>query len=418
MDIKKANPILRKKIMYYINNHIPENEFIDYKQEWEHQNSELIKDIFSFVNTIHNKDCYLIIGVTDKGNKIIDVNHDSNRKDQKDIIDMLAHLPIAGGYVPPIKVNTININKKQIDIITIKNTNMVPVYLTESHHFNHEKRSMMPGLIYSRIGDRNTGFNQTTNFHRTKMLWRKHFGIDLPIKKRYLIKLKDIKHWHYYDELLPGAKPCFMYDLDPNYKIELYDDNIQRVNVTPLSVNMYVRPSISWIGLNLEYNHNTIDTNIGWYLDGCRSLTVVPKLTFINYKLTNDMIIYYFIKTKLSYWLNKLVFNVYTKWYFKNELKDNIPIINSYRNKINQITINFTSIKEKDLFFNWIKHNHIKNKINKEIKLHLNRTTLESINGSFKQDNIRINSIHSLKQIIFQYLSAKIYKRYFNNWKS
>lgn len=51
----------------------PEDEYHDFKAQWYEQytKSELIKDIFSFVNTSHHKDCYLIIGVNDISMKLL-----------------------------------------------------------------------------------------------------------------------------------------------------------------------------------------------------------------------------------------------------------------------------------------------------------------------------------------------------------
>ena len=37
-----------------------EDEFHDFKQQWHKDNSELVRDILNFVNTVHHKDCYII----------------------------------------------------------------------------------------------------------------------------------------------------------------------------------------------------------------------------------------------------------------------------------------------------------------------------------------------------------------------
>jgi predicted HTH transcriptional regulator len=59
-----------------------EGDYWDYKQEWHSDNERLLLDILCFANTVHKKDCYLIIGVADNGD-IIGLNKNSpNRKNQ------------------------------------------------------------------------------------------------------------------------------------------------------------------------------------------------------------------------------------------------------------------------------------------------------------------------------------------------
>ena len=62
MDIEELKSWLSK----------PEDDHHDFKEHWYHkgQKPELVKDIFSFVNTAHHEDCLLIIGVNDQHKKI------------------------------------------------------------------------------------------------------------------------------------------------------------------------------------------------------------------------------------------------------------------------------------------------------------------------------------------------------------
>ncbi|MRB55765.1 ATP-binding protein, partial [Bacillus thuringiensis] len=50
-----------------------EGEFWDFKQEWHRDNERLLHDILCFANTVHEKDCYIIIGVSDNGD-IVGIN--------------------------------------------------------------------------------------------------------------------------------------------------------------------------------------------------------------------------------------------------------------------------------------------------------------------------------------------------------
>ena len=56
---------LEELIKYLLTQH-RETDFWDVKQEWHEHVEDLIKDIICFANTVHNEDCYLIIGITDE----------------------------------------------------------------------------------------------------------------------------------------------------------------------------------------------------------------------------------------------------------------------------------------------------------------------------------------------------------------
>ncbi|TLQ41481.1 ATP-binding protein [Ruoffia tabacinasalis] len=101
-----------------------EDEFHDFKQEWykPSEQSEFIKDIFSFVNTSHHQDCYIIIGVDDNQNIIGLDENDENRRTQQQLIDWVRTWPTANYMLPPIEINSLTIDSKLIDVITIKDT--------------------------------------------------------------------------------------------------------------------------------------------------------------------------------------------------------------------------------------------------------------------------------------------------------
>ena len=63
-----------------------ETEQCDFKQEWHQKAEDLIKDIVCFANTVHDKDCYLVFGISDDY-KIVGMT--KPRRKQADIIDTL-----------------------------------------------------------------------------------------------------------------------------------------------------------------------------------------------------------------------------------------------------------------------------------------------------------------------------------------
>ncbi|MEM5592817.1 ATP-binding protein [Niallia circulans] len=56
-----------------------EGDYWDYKQEWHKHNEKLIHDILCLANTTHDRDCYLIIGVSDSG-EIVGLENSKNKQ--------------------------------------------------------------------------------------------------------------------------------------------------------------------------------------------------------------------------------------------------------------------------------------------------------------------------------------------------
>ena len=70
--------------------------------------------------TIDMKDGYIIFGIEDKTYNIIGVGDDSNRKNTENIIGFLSSQIWSGEEVPNISVTTVEVDGKEIDILTIK----------------------------------------------------------------------------------------------------------------------------------------------------------------------------------------------------------------------------------------------------------------------------------------------------------
>ena len=55
---------LRKHISYFVMER-SKTAHLDFKQEWHEKMEDLIKDIICFANTVHDKDCFLVFGISD-----------------------------------------------------------------------------------------------------------------------------------------------------------------------------------------------------------------------------------------------------------------------------------------------------------------------------------------------------------------
>lgn len=144
-----------------------EGDCWDYKQEWHEDNEKLIHDILCFSNTVHNEDCYLIFGVADSGEIIGLTATSPNRKNQAQVLDLLSNTSFAGDCVPKISLQTIKVDDKDIDVLTVHNSFDVPFYLKSKAKRFH---ILIDGYVYSRIEDRNTPINQNSSIHQIELL--------------------------------------------------------------------------------------------------------------------------------------------------------------------------------------------------------------------------------------------------------
>ena len=174
-----------------------EADYWDVKQEWHEKMEDLIKDIICFANTVHDRDCFLIIGVNDDL-KVCGMKKD--RKKQTDILDTLSKLQFAGDVQPDIELKTVSLpsdiepdNMVEVDILIIYNTYLTPIYLKKMYG------KMVQGCIYSRIGDKNTENNGNSNIRQIEMLWKKRFGLTKSPYEYIIDHLADKSEWHEYD---------------------------------------------------------------------------------------------------------------------------------------------------------------------------------------------------------------------------
>lgn len=199
-----------------------ETDFWDVKQEWHEHVEDLIKDIICFANTVHNEDCCLIIGITDEL-KIRGIGAEDMRRKQSDILDTLSALPFAGDNIPKIEIKTISMLSDfeqdklvDIDVLIVFNSYSTPYYLKRVK--KDYERVMLPGCIYSRVGDRNTPNKGNADIVLIEMLWRKRFGLTKPSLEFIMDSLSRKLEWNEYN----GS----WYNIyKPEYVLKIRDDD-------------------------------------------------------------------------------------------------------------------------------------------------------------------------------------------------
>lgn len=158
---------IHRKIEILINKGY-EGEYWDYKLEWHEKMSDLIKDIICFANTAHDENCYFIFGVNDAG-EIIGMNKE--RRKQADILEAMEDMWFAGDNRPEILVETVNFYGVELDVLTVYNTELTPIYLKKNYG------EMFAGCIYMRTGDKNTPNKGMADIRNVEKLWKKRFGL-------------------------------------------------------------------------------------------------------------------------------------------------------------------------------------------------------------------------------------------------
>lgn len=346
--------INREMIIKLINT--PEDESHDFKQEWyqKEQKAEMVRDIFSFVNTVHNETCYLILGVSDQ-QTIVGVEKDPNRKNQQNMIDFISHLPIANDAIPKVYVQSIELEGHEVDIIVIPNTNNVPVYLSSKYPSRiKEGRCITPGQIFSRIGDVNTPVNEITNFYQVQSLWRKQFHLDVSIQEQYKYVLKDTDNWSYTEQ---EENMGFIYNLNPDFFISIENDNLDRNKVEALSIDQ-IKVRMGWNQLKLKYRNLTINSMLMVSIDEARYHTTVPDYAFIENIISNrpflSLSYYRMLEDSFEYLVNHMINSApksFTSYgsYSSEKVKNNIVIYTSKKEEAevhNKLLDRYTNLSE------------------------------------------------------------------------
>lgn len=235
------------------------------KKEANEEFQELIKDIICFSNVAHYRDCYLIFGVTDDF-EIVGIE-ESNRLEQSRIEDVFSSMSFANSVRPEIDIDSIVLDEKEIQVLTIYNTELTPIYLEEPYG------KMMQGCIYSRHGDKNTPNNGNSTPAEIEKLWRKRFKLLKPSLEFVFENLNNQDEWKETDG-------NFYNSFRPAYNIQIEDDDDRRgPEFYHFSVS---NPKYSYENLYINYNNTKLDSYLLTWLDSARLRIPVPEWGFVR----------------------------------------------------------------------------------------------------------------------------------------
>lgn len=171
-----------------------EGTYWDFKREWHKNKANLIRDILSLANAVdHKGERYLIFGIQDENFNIIDQKGQMGRRMQVELLDLFANIPFLGGYAPSLSIEIITIDKKEIDVIIIEDQPFKPFCLKKL--FRDGKEYIYPGTVYSRIGDKNSAKDSSSDLYQIERMWRERFGLDKTPLERFQLYLLQCDEW-------------------------------------------------------------------------------------------------------------------------------------------------------------------------------------------------------------------------------
>lgn len=322
-----------------------------------HKEDKLI-DIICMANNIDGRDAYLIYGANDDGIVTGIENTTYTRYTTKSVTEFLRSKPFAGGYVPKVSVQIVEIENHELDVLIIHSTRNTPYFLANNFSQSHDrKKHLIAGAIYTRVNDINTPRNQTASYEHTEYLWRRRFGMDMTPSEKFLYFLENTQNWsetkwdidkHSYCKKSPEYQ---LYALESNDGYEtlayFYDD--ERMLYAPLE---------------LRYLTTTLYETELWYMDMGRCLIPKPEK---KYMIEQGLFYYYIELESLSGKLlplfaygkkqcnNRsgqqmpvLIFETEeTRLSFEKWVKENIELKNSYSEEMKKSAI-FQHIKDKE----------------------------------------------------------------------
>lgn len=329
-----------------------ETEQCDFKQEWHEKTEDLIKDIICFANTVHDKDCYLVFGISDDYQI---VGMAKPRRKQADIIDTLNNLHFAGDIVPKIELRTIFLIEKEIDVLIIKNTDFTPIYLKKPYG------RMKSGCIYTRIADKNTPNDSNAEYHEIEMLWKKRLGLTKSPLEFIYDSMDNKLNWKEYEE-------DWYHIYKPEYVIHTYwddeEDTDHRRRDEFYSYSQ-VNEATSFMLLDIIANRTVLEGYQIVCLDSGRLTIPVPEWGFIKQGYHSyDKISYkYYSKGTKRYTLLKFMYdpdNGEERYAYSN-LMDVVLIFDSENERLafeDFITYNYEEFKDR--LTKSDRYNHIK----------------------------------------------------------
>lgn len=255
----------------------------------------------------HERDCYLIFGISDNY-EVVGVS--DNRYKLANINDTLSTLYFANIEMPIIELNTVEFAGKIIDVLTIKNTENVPVFLKRQYG------KMLPGCIYTRVGDKNTPDNGNASYDEIQMLWKKRLGLTKSKLEFVKHHLKNTSEWVNGGDHKKNKE--YYYNIyKPEYTLEIFcetpEDGIKYL--TPYYAYEQINDRFFYKDLQIKCYDTVLDEFSIVVLDSGRFETIIPHDCYLGgrYEDKEEILFGYYIRGTIEFELCNFLYQYWNK---------------------------------------------------------------------------------------------------------
>ena len=425
--MNRASKALAEEITSLINKK-QEGGYWDFKLEWHDNKAQLLHDIICLANNMENRDAYLIFGVDDGTYEIIGINEDNNRNrlNTVRVVNFLRDKKFVGGIRPMARLETIDIEGKDLDILIIENSYYTPFRLSQDFKDKPKKsdgkdagKTVKANNVYTRIQDTNTPIDKTADPDKEEKLWRKRFRIDESAHNKAMYYLESPEDWEKSvsdlsdsyiaaDELsYPDLKlhrpfwdNSYYYRYAPEYSINFTSD-CSAVSDKHFLCLLFPNSRGTVMDVIVKASNQTVYKYFYVNLDGARAKLICPRSDVIDFSgnpFDRVFIMSYVVKGSFDYMVNKLLIE-----------KQSPDDISHYIKTWKDCVIQFESEYEKSEFKKYIVSKYDKAMYNQEI---------QSTNDILLSESIPSISSNSLKDYNRVYKDAQVLMREYKNWKN
>lgn len=423
--MNRASKALAEEITSLINKK-QEGGYWDFKLEWHDNKAELLHDIICLANNMENRDAYLIFGVEDKTCQIIGINEDNsrNRLNTVRVVNFLRDKKFVGDIRPMARVETIDIEGKDLDILIIENSRYTPFRLSQDFKdkpkkSNDKERTVKANNVYTRIQDANTPINKTADPDKEEKLWRKRFHIDEPAYNKAMYYLERSEDWEeterdssdsyiatdelrypYLKLYRPVSDNSYYYRYAPEYSINFTSD-CSAVSDKHFLCLLFPNSRGTVMDVIVKASNQTVYKYFYVNLDGARAKLICPRSDVIDFSgnpFDRVFIMSYVVKGSFDYMVNKLL--------IEKQIPDDIS---HYIKTWKYYVIQFESEYEKSEFKKYIVNKYNKAMYDQEI---------ENTNDILLSESIPSISSDSLKDYNRVYKDAQVLMREYETWRN
>lgn len=425
--MNRASKALAEEITSLINKK-QEVGYWDFKQQWHDSKADLLHDIICLTNNMENRDAYLIFGVEDKTCQIIGINEDNsrNRLNTVGVVNFLRDKKFVGDVRPIARVETIDIEGKELDILIIENSHYTPFRLSQDFKDRPKKsdgkdtgKTVKANNVYTRIQDTNTPIDKTADPDKEERLWRKRLRIDEPAYNKAMYYLENPEDWEKAERdssdsyiatdglRYPGLKlhrPAwdysYYYRYAPEYSIE-FTSYCSGINNKHFLCLLFPDPNCTLMDVVVKVSNQTIYKYFYVDLDGTKAELICPRngiIEFSDNPSEKAFIMSYVIKGSFECIVNEFL--------IKKQSPDEIY---HYIEKWKDCIIQFESEYEKSEFKKYIVSKYDKVMYDQETQNTYDILLSESISSIFS---------NSLKYYNRVYKDAQILMKEYKTWRN